>query len=452
MNKIYDNSTYGLHSEACTAITNTSPRIGATCAEFRGANYITIPRLAMLTGPMTMNIWAYMDNWAEFTSKDMRIISCTEAGGWNIEPTYFGLYDAGASAYKSIYVGTKISTLSSGWHMFTLTFDGTCGRAYIDTELIATGGNFVNAPYGKIGYHASNRIFIGSEAGGSTTPVTVCKFTGKVDDLKIYASCLSAEDIQKEYKTRGYVSNLGQLFVSWIDEVGSNKLKSNTSGIVQGVENSPEGYLYPKPDITLVGSHIYYVSILGNTNYGFRTVDFFWPETGTGFRGNIETGSVNTWKLFSWRFQGSVGNGGTIADGSYHCRFDFNNGGSGVAKMQFKNAKVIDLTEIYGAGNEPTKDECDSIFNKSNQIVDRSGVCKPVNNICEMGRRLRYIRLSMDGSNENTGNHLNKLSYTTIDETTTILCDRGKSISMLNGSVVSGGITPNTQSPQETGW
>jgi hypothetical protein len=81
-----DVSGYGNNgTKVGTFITSPSPCRYSSCYRFTGSNYINCGRGAMVRDEITISCWAYMDNWNEFASQ--RILSCTESGGWNMEPS-----------------------------------------------------------------------------------------------------------------------------------------------------------------------------------------------------------------------------------------------------------------------------------------------------------------------------------------------------------------------------
>ena len=145
----YNETTYGTYIE--------------TAGTFDGNDFKIVSRNYMFSDKITVNVWAYMTNWSTYANNTMRVFSCTEGGGWNLEPSgsniAFACYDKGASAYDSIVSSKAWSSLAAGWHMFTLTFDGTYARGYVDAEFIGTSGSYASG----IGYPASNAIFIGAE-------------------------------------------------------------------------------------------------------------------------------------------------------------------------------------------------------------------------------------------------------------------------------------------------
>jgi len=173
-----------------------------SCILFDGATAITCGRKAMVRDSITVNIWAYMDNWSDYNGNSQRIISCTEGGGWNFEPNSSKMsFPVGtgetSNTYKSVVGTTLIANLVSGWHMFTGTYDGFSVKIYIDGKL--DGSNSIYTTKTPIYYNASNAIFIGAEAGGSITTPAGSYFKGKISDIRIFGKTLSAEEILELY-------------------------------------------------------------------------------------------------------------------------------------------------------------------------------------------------------------------------------------------------------------
>ena len=151
-------------------------------------DYIALGRDQMYTDKITVSVLAYMDNWAEYGANvnAMRLISCTEGGGWNIESDSSGniqvaMYDSGIG-YKNVTTTKPWSSLSAGWHDFTFSFDGRNARLFIDDAQIACSAEFTS---GKIGYYSNNVIFIGAEAGWTTTTPVDGYFKGIIKSVVI---------------------------------------------------------------------------------------------------------------------------------------------------------------------------------------------------------------------------------------------------------------------------
>ena len=389
MNKCYDLSTMGNDSEACNAITSPNNKIGYTCAQFDGAQYITLPSYLKLIRHWTMNIWAYMDDWTQYVS--MRIVSSTEGGGWNIEGSageiHMSCYDGVASTYKTTST-YRTADLAPGWHMFTCQFDGSNAKFYIDGVLRGTSAQYNNAPNGSIGYNANNRIFLGCEAAGNTSPGGEY-FRGKLDDFKMWASVLTVEDLQKEYKTRAIIDDHHKLFTKWLNEVEVGYSKYNLA-ILDPLLQLSSATQKPSPDMNFyelsaggnpmvsyntkvkpVANHKYYGAIVWRTLAGFTVSDNrfeWWCGDGANqkmvFAGKGNTNG-NAVKL------SSIQSLTTIADGTWRIR---NFLVSGSTKAWTSDPILVDLTEIFGAGNEPDLAWCDKniIFDPVNLISDPS--------------------------------------------------------------------------------
>ena len=149
-------------------------------------DYIAIGRDQMYTNKITVSIIAYMDNWTLYGSRNMRLISCTEGGGWNFESNngyiQVPIYDSGVG-YKHITLTKQWSSLSSGWHEFTISFDGHNARLFIDGVMEGKSADFSS---GEIGYNSTNGIFIGAEAySTTTTPASTNLFEGIIESVII---------------------------------------------------------------------------------------------------------------------------------------------------------------------------------------------------------------------------------------------------------------------------
>ncbi len=167
---------------------------------FNGTStYYDLGRTLMYTTKITINLWAYMDNWAEYGANTMRIISCTQGGGWGIEASadgdiQFSMYDATAAKYRLVTSSTLWSALSAGWHMFTMTFDGRNMYGYVDGNMHGASDIFK----GDIGYNAGNAIMLGAEASDTAIP-TGSYFKGKIKDVSIVKCWMNSDDVRNLY-------------------------------------------------------------------------------------------------------------------------------------------------------------------------------------------------------------------------------------------------------------
>ena len=186
----------------------------SVATKFNGTNsYINVGRGGMVRDEITVNIWGYMDDWTKYNS---RLISCTESGGWNFEPAsggkiHFALGTGNTSnTYKSP-TGYTLSELSSGWHMFTGTYDGFTVKQYVDGILNTSIDAYTTKT--MIFYNANNSIIIGAEAGGGSS-TTGGFFNGYLSDLRIYATALSESDLQSLYNNSGFLDSSGNIYAT----------------------------------------------------------------------------------------------------------------------------------------------------------------------------------------------------------------------------------------------
>lgn len=211
---VYDTSGYannGTYSSTRPTPVADAPRY-STSLQFNGSNtFIACGRNAMVRDALTVNVWAYMDNWSSYAG---RIGSCTEGGGWNFEPSgdkmAFAMgTGASANTYKSVASTHTLASLS-GWTMFTGTYDGFNTKIYINGVLSNTYAAYTTKT--PIYYHTGNGIFVGAEAAASATQPGSNYFNGKISDFRIYATALSATDIEELYKTSASIDNGNSLY------------------------------------------------------------------------------------------------------------------------------------------------------------------------------------------------------------------------------------------------
>lgn len=201
-----------------TDYTSDTPRY-SVATKFNGTNsYINVGRGGMVKDEITINLWGYMDDWTKFNS---RLISCTENGGWNFEASSGKIHFAVGTGFTSTtYKNTSgyvLSELSSGWHMFTGTYDGLVVKQYVDGVFNSSNNAYTTKT--PIHYHSNNSILIGAEATGSATSVGGYYFNGNISNVRIYATALSESDIQSLYNNSAFVDSSGNIYsTEYIEE------------------------------------------------------------------------------------------------------------------------------------------------------------------------------------------------------------------------------------------
>ena len=209
LDKIYDSSGYGhdgtLSPNPPINDADSVRYSGCTAFASSSQNYIDLGLDTWLpTEQISVSWWGYMTSWSSYG----RAISCTESGGWNFQPSsgkmVFPLYKTGFE-YTRAYSTTPLANLSSGWHHFVGTFDGYATRIYIDGEYDGISTDSSPDVKTTIKYTARAKLFIGCEPSGAN-PYTPY-FNGKLSDIRIYATALSAEDIKELYNTSASIDN-----------------------------------------------------------------------------------------------------------------------------------------------------------------------------------------------------------------------------------------------------
>ena len=217
-----------------------------TGGTFDGNDYVALGREYMYTDSLYVKITASMTDWTQYSN--MRMLSCTEGGGWNFIAINGNMgcdiYDAGVG-YKSFASTRTLASLGSGQHVFEFTFDGEYGRIYIDGDLCGTSAQITS---GRIGYNANNGIFIGAEAGGNTGTPAGPYFTGTISEVVIR----SEENVKQEVANLVQIPSNHRLIAQWtpatyditLNGNGANFLSQST---VQAQYETTTGFDVEKP-------------------------------------------------------------------------------------------------------------------------------------------------------------------------------------------------------------
>lgn len=106
----------------------------------------------------------------------------------------------------------------------------------------------------------------------------------------------------------------------------------------------------------LVASHKYYISFKVRFAAATQgTCDWYWPVAEPCASPNMSfSAPAEAWVRLSAVFDRT-----SFGDGSYSCRFDYNNTDRKNTPFWFTSCMLIDLTAAFGAGLEPSKDWMD---------------------------------------------------------------------------------------------
>ena len=136
----------------------------------------------------------------------------------------------------------------------------------------------------------------------------------------------------------------------------SIKLTGDTSKSEQTVTTSDTYYLN--------SDHIYYFAIFVKSSLSSNArVDIYWPVAEPAMGAQSLT-VANSWQMYSWK-----GSRNSFTSGEYPLRVDFDNNYQN-GTMYIDNLILLDLTEIFGAGNEPDK----AWIDKNLAIVSIDGI------------------------------------------------------------------------------
>lgn len=222
-NIVYDCSGYSNNGTVTGSLTTVTDTPRYNCAtKFSGATtYINAGRGAMVRDAITISCWGYMDDWSTYNT---RLISCTETGGWNFEPypstggiqVPMGTGES-SNTYQYVRSTTLLADLSSGWHLFTATYDGYTTKLYIDAKLEGSSDTYETKT--PIYYNSTSPIFIGAEASSSATSPQGSYFKGNISDVRIYATALTEAQIKELYTTAATVDKNGNIYARELVEI-----------------------------------------------------------------------------------------------------------------------------------------------------------------------------------------------------------------------------------------
>jgi hypothetical protein len=191
-----DSSGNGNHGTV-NAATLTTDRFGNVnkAYEFNGLNtYISVPSNTslQLTNNYTLNGWFNADVFFNTSTSDRSIISKVEIGGW------YGGYEVmvGGKTNDIAHVGNiggsnfilgKTGYLINVWYMFSVTYDKSTLKLYMNGELVNSKSTVGNLQTSNLA------LLFGMHEGNSQY------FDGKIDDIGIWNRPLSACEISKLY-------------------------------------------------------------------------------------------------------------------------------------------------------------------------------------------------------------------------------------------------------------
>lgn len=200
----------GTLSGTLTASTDTA-RYGLS-TNFNKSGYIINGSLGLTTTAFTVNIWV-----KPRTTSSQHFLFGTFSTWPN---NGIGIYrDSGSNKYQcvirsageSTYSGKSITTTLNVWNMITVTYSGTVYTGYLN------GAKSFEVTYGSSGNVTHPNIMVGNSKYNST-PASENE-EALISDVRLYATCLSADDVKRLYNTAASVSKNGSLLGYEFNEV-----------------------------------------------------------------------------------------------------------------------------------------------------------------------------------------------------------------------------------------
>lgn len=223
---IYDESGYGNNGIKSKDIDLSDDcSLGVSSLNLIGTDYTTyvrVPNYPQLEKDFTWNVWVKQSDAS--TPRTMQAVisqgrdwvgdsSSGEDCGFNIflvtgipQIRYGNWTDGGGNKQLQ-----SSEALDDNWHMITASIDSDgIGRLYVDGELKTTASTATTCAYSQ----ASGNLVIGKMSYSYLSTNQFFPFNGLVDDIKLFASTLSDEDIKKLYEVKSNINKTGQIMCS----------------------------------------------------------------------------------------------------------------------------------------------------------------------------------------------------------------------------------------------
>lgn len=172
------------------------PSTGRPSALFNGTSgYVALgtPASLNITAAWTLEAWVYLTS----TPNGSAVIGeqYTGAGNPILYELGFGLNALSANLEGGYYTGSAWKTITGSalslntWHHIVCTWDGTMLRLYADGAQVASGAQSPGPTAGM------NALYIGRRHDAIGSPF----FPGRIDEVAIYSTALSAARITSHY-------------------------------------------------------------------------------------------------------------------------------------------------------------------------------------------------------------------------------------------------------------
>ena len=180
--------------------TNTPRYLSSMIFEDDCSQYIHTNHFSNLTQNITMSCWAYQTSATAMSNGNSTSALFIMSQGRDYDKWVFGIRTISGvpnlciTTTSNYQLSSNVNILN-GWHHLVATYDGSNAKIYVDGILKAT-----QSISGDINYiYDSEKLVIGKMSYRYTGKTVYFPFVGKISDCRVYATALSAEDVQSLY-------------------------------------------------------------------------------------------------------------------------------------------------------------------------------------------------------------------------------------------------------------
>ena len=353
-----------------------------------------------------------------------------QSGGWRLAPWGFQISDI-----STINIYSDREWDESKWYYVVGTVDSNQTCLYLDGALVGTGSGGTSIGYGV---SAIPPIVVGTNTSTTSDGVNFFR-KGCVADIKFSQTAWTAEQVQDEYQSKIVLDKSYNLYSSYLETpkpkipnllrvpLNSTEWSAGTvsteytridpeSRLMTGTAGQPESSSTLSSMAYMTQNHIYYAGYycLREDTSNAQSVQIYIPVAEPSLMSGVQLDTASrVWQKCTTRSTWSNWSSGVQTG-----RIDYDNVNA-AGECWFTDMWIVDLTQYFGSGNEPTKEWCDKYLEYSPEgliVLDEPAKFKKTESIInskysEVGVKGRYIKVHMSGGNGGTRNAISKISY-----------------------------------------
>ena len=220
---VYDTSGFGNDGTMVNNIAHTSdtPLYDSSInLQKANSNYINLQN-TYITNQSTINFWGKVNTfsgWQRFfefcnvlqgATGNHRILLGTYQNTQQLGLHIYG----GETGTTSLYVNSNITTIDTNWHMYSVVFNKTNLKVFMD------GKSIVDATMTQeLTSMVRQYSYIGKSSYSADS-----YFDGNISDFRIYSTALSAEDIKQLYQSKVRIDKSGNLYCNQFVEMDNER-------------------------------------------------------------------------------------------------------------------------------------------------------------------------------------------------------------------------------------